>query len=261
MPSDVATIVAALGVLYISASSPKLPVLLYVPTFFTSLFISFKISNVPLQRKRMIHISVTSMPLAYQNKSNMAKFIVQKVPHRLGKDRHTIRKIYRRYRWCEWSFSAETRQVQVLSIGKLISDLQSKWTILWICLPQRRHLQLPSICARTKAHKSPCCNLNEVSLNKWSSNVFFFWPRWYGEYSFPTAGTEAWHFQLSLKSSTTKAEGVRSVIGTVLIIQLRLRPCCIVAVNVMNWKMGKTKKKPKIEKLVERATAGQKKHK
>ena len=44
-PSVVDTIVAALGVLYMSASSPKLPELSYAPTL-----LSFtKMSNLPLQ--------------------------------------------------------------------------------------------------------------------------------------------------------------------------------------------------------------------
>lgn len=64
-PSCVATIVAARGVLYMRASSPKLPLLSYFPTHkFVPSFCT-KISNVPLRSERTVQQPLINVSICH----------------------------------------------------------------------------------------------------------------------------------------------------------------------------------------------------
>lgn len=71
-PSSVATMVAARGVLYMRASSPKLPLLLYFPTHTRTPSFSTKISYTPLKHPRhgIRWLKVTHLVWKPQRKQN-----------------------------------------------------------------------------------------------------------------------------------------------------------------------------------------------
>lgn len=91
-PSCVATIVAALGVLYISASSPKLPLLSYFPTHTLNPSFCTKISYTPLEitwhtDRYWSHCKAdelsSSANMTEQSNLNLTSLSHRNCPHRL----------------------------------------------------------------------------------------------------------------------------------------------------------------------------------